>query len=105
MQADVVFVGQHVVEEARRRHLELEQRRVGVDHGGRFQHLLDVLAPFDLAAELVQRVERIGDVLGGERLAVAPGDPGARLDRQLLVVGAVVVALGEPHDLLSAKAL
>ena len=53
---------------------ELEQRRIGVDHGGRVQHLLDVLAPFHLGAELVEGVERIGDILGGERLAVAPGD-------------------------------
>ena len=81
-------------------HLELEQSRVGVDHGGRLQHFLHVLAPLHLAAEFVQRVERICHVLGGERLAVAPGDARTGLDGQLLVVGTVLIALCEPHDRL-----
>jgi hypothetical protein len=75
VKADIVFVGEHVEEETRRWHFELDQRRVRVDHGGGLQHFLNVLAPFHLAAEFVQRVQGIGDVLSGKRLAVAPGDP------------------------------
>ena len=90
-------------EEAWRRHLELDQRRVRVNDRGQLHHLLDVLTPFDFRAELVERVQRIGDVLGRERLAVAPIDPGAGLDRKLLVVGAVRVALRQPQSLLVGK--
>src|SRR5204862_4979036 len=42
-------------------------------------------------------------VVGAERFAVAPGDARAQLDRQRLVVGAVLVALGEPGVLLVGK--
>ena len=103
VQADIVFVGEHVEEEARRRNLELDQRRVRIYDRRRFQHLLDVLSPFDLLAELVERVQRIGHVLGRERLAVAPVDPGAGLDGKFLVVVAVRVALRQPKGLLVGK--
>ena len=95
--ADVVLVG-HEVEEARRRHLELDDDRVGV--GRRRPPATNCWTSTPqrtLRPEVAQRVERVGDVLGAERLAVAPGDAGAGLDRQLLEVGAVLVALGQPQ--------
>ena len=42
-------------------------------------------------------VEGVDDVVGGEGLAVAPGDVGAGLDGEGLVIGRVLVALGQPH--------
>ena len=100
VEADVVLVAEHVVEEARGWDLELDQRGVRIDHRRLIQHFLDVLAPLDLGAELVECVQRIGDVLGRKRLAVAPCDAGARLDGEFRVVVVVAVALRQPEDFL-----
>ena len=100
VQADVVFVGEHVEKKRGAGTLNLSSVVLASITAAEFQHFLYVLAPFHLAAELVQRVEGIGDVLGGERLPVAPGDARAGLDRQLLEVGTVLVALRQPHDRL-----
>ena len=56
--------------------------------------------PHRPSARIAHGVEGVGDVLGAERLAVAPGDAGAGLDGQLGVVGVVLVALGQPGDRL-----
>src|SRR5215470_19273671 len=87
---DVVLV-RHEVEKARRRHLEPDDDRVGIGRLRLLHELLYVNAPTDLRAEVAQTVQREGHVLGRKRRAVAPADGGARLDRELLEVDAVLV--------------
>ena len=77
--------------------LEVDDHGVGVARLGPRHRLLHVDAPAHLGAEIAQRVERIGDVFGAERLAVAPADAGTGLDRQPLEIGRELIALGEPH--------
>ena len=73
VETDVVLVG-HEVEEARRRNLEFHQG-LGIALGGRLlDEQVDVDAPPDLRPGIAHGVEGVGDVLGAEGLAVAPGD-------------------------------
>ena len=67
--------------------------------GGHVHEAGEVAAPANGGVELAALVEREGDVFGGERRAVAPGDAGADLDDQLGEIIVVLVALGQPHDL------
>ena len=103
VETDVVLVG-HEVEEAWRRDLELHQG-LGIALGGRFfDEQVDVDAPPDLRPSIAYGVEGVGDVLGAEGLAVAPGDARAgddpaRSDRRC------IPALGEPGIISSANAL
>ena len=64
--ADVELVGDEL-EEARRRHLEVEDDGVLVGRLRRIEELLDVGAPLHRRADFDQLVEGVGDILGGER--------------------------------------
>ena len=84
--ADVVLVGQQV-EEPRCGHLEFDDDGVGIGCRNAVEGLLDVDAPTHLCPELVQGRQRVDHVIGAERLAVAPLDAAAQLDRELFEVG------------------
>ena len=94
--ANVVFVC-HEEEKAWRGNLEIDHDRIGIGRAGLFHRLLHVHTPAHLGAEIAQRVEGVGDVFGGERHAVAPGDTGAGCDRQALEIGGELILLGKPH--------
>nr|BFF23053.1 hypothetical protein GCM10025732_10180 [Glycomyces mayteni] len=68
-------------------------------HEGELVHDLDRFEPVPDPAEGdalgPPQLERVGDVLGGERLAVAPVDPGAHLELELALAGPRP-GLGEP---------
>jgi hypothetical protein len=83
--------------EARRGNLEIDHHGVRIARFRFGDRLLHVDSPAHLGAEIAQRVEGIDDILGAERLAVAPADAGAGLDRQLLEIFRELIALGEPH--------
>src|SRR5215475_8475104 len=83
--ADVIFV-RHEEEETRRRNFEIDDYRIGIGRSRLLDGLLHVDAPAHLGPEIAQAVQRICDIFGAERLAVAPADAGPRLDRQALEV-------------------
>src|SRR5690606_17560029 len=87
----------------RGRHLELDQDRVFVHGFGAFDKHLHIDTPAHLRAEVFQRREGVGDILGGKVYAVTPLDALARLDGQLGAVFIVLVALGQPQQLLVRK--
>ena len=67
---------------------------------GRVDVLGHVRAPAHLRAKRLEAVEGVRDVLGRERLAVAPVDALRILTVRLLEVLGVLVGLGSPEDLL-----
>ncbi len=69
-----------------------------IDRGGRVHKGLHVDAPGDGWAELGQRVQGVGNVVGAEGGAVTPGDAVAQLDGELGVVLVELPRLGEPGD-------
>src|ERR1700730_6111685 len=100
--ADIVFVG-HKEKKPWRRDLEIDHHGVRIARCRVFHGLLHIHAPAHFGTEVAQGVERIGDVLGAERRAVAPGDAGTGLDGQAFEIGCELVALGEPHICLVGK--
>jgi len=70
-----------------------------------FRVLLDFVTVAHRAADFAQVVDRINDVVGGERRSVAPHHLRPQRDRQLGIVVIVVEALGLPHDRLVAEGI
>ena len=83
--------------EARRGAVQVDLHGPIVDRGGRCDQARD-LGPVVQVRVALEHVEGEDDVLGRERHAIAPLDAVAQLDRELGVVGVVLVALGQPGD-------
>jgi hypothetical protein len=94
--ADVVLVG-HEKEETRRWNHEIHHHSIGVRRGRLRHRLLHVNAPFHLGAIITQGIQRIGDILGAERSAIAPFDAGPGLDRKLPEIRREREGFRQPH--------
>ena len=99
---DAVVAGQRRRPPARVWLVEHELYGQVVDRLGFFQEV-DLGGVDHLVLVIAHGVERVGDVLGGERRAVAPLDALAQLDGQLGEVGVVLPRLGEPVLIFAGK--